>query len=379
MDIEPPPSEPLPRAAPLRLLLVDDDEVDRMAVRRALAQSGLEAEIEEAGDVDAGLEALGARPFDCVLLDYRMPRRDGLDFLLEARAAGRQVPVVMMTGQGDEHVAVEAMKAGAADYIPKSALGPQRLAQGVRHATRLHQAEAAARSAQEALRARIEFEEQLIGIVSHDLRNPLNAITLSARALMRRDDIDPVVAKGLSRILASGERAARLIRDLLDFTRARMGQGIPIERRAVDLHEIAAQVVDEVRQAHPRREVRHEASGDGSGDWDPDRLAQLITNLAVNAVSYSPPDSVVHVGTTGRPDSVAIEIRNAGEPIPEHLLPVLFEPMQRNTGTQSASSGGIGLGLFIVAQLARAHAGRVEIRSDRQAGTAVTVELPRRS
>lgn len=136
----------------LRILVVDDDEVDRMAVKRALKSSGLEASVTEAGNAEAALALLEKQVFDCTLLDYRMPGSDGLDVVRRAREKGNLVPFIMLTGFGDEQTAVELMKAGAADYIPKSSLTAERLALSLRGVLRVHQAEIEASKADFELR-----------------------------------------------------------------------------------------------------------------------------------------------------------------------------------------------------------------------------------
>ncbi|WP_275900315.1 GAF domain-containing sensor histidine kinase [Pyxidicoccus trucidator] len=221
-----------------------------------------------------------------------------------------------------------------------------------------------------------QLREQLIGIVSHDLRNPLNAITLSTATLMRRTDLDDRARRGLSRILESADRANRLIRDLLDFTQARMGQALPVKFKPMDLQVLTQQVVDEVGLATPGRRFDLESTGDGRGSWDSDRIAQVLTNLLTNAVQYSPPGTPIRVKTEAEAGQVVISVCNQGPPIPEHILPGLFEPMTR--GADSGSElRSIGLGLYIVDQIVRAHSGRVEVESTREAGTTFRVRLPR--
>jgi PAS domain S-box-containing protein len=232
---------------------------------------------------------------------------------------------------------------------------------------------------QQEAQTRAEFAEQLIGIVSHDLRNPLNAITLSVAALLRQEELSERQAKGLARISAATERATRMIRDLLDFTRARLGGGILIEHKPLDLHAHCRQVVEEVRLAHPDREVEVVRSGEGTGEWDGDRLAQVITNLVNNAIAYSPPGTSVRVETRGEDGTVLLRVHNTGRPIPPELLPHLFEPMTRGRPGGDTASRSIGLGLFIVANIVHAHGGTVEVLSEAAAGTTFTVRLPRRA
>ncbi|WNG36203.1 GAF domain-containing sensor histidine kinase [Archangium violaceum] len=221
-----------------------------------------------------------------------------------------------------------------------------------------------------------QLREQLIGIVSHDLRSPLNAISLSAATLMRRTDLDDRARRGLTRILDSADRANRLILDLLDFTQVRMGKALPMQRKPMDLHMLAQQVVDEMQLAAPERPLVLHCEGDGRGDWDGDRIAQVLTNLLTNALKYSPADADIRIETRGEEEAVLLRVSNGGAPIPAHLLPTLFEPLTR--GTQSGSEQrSIGLGLFIVDQIVRAHCGTVEVHSTVEAGTTFGVCLPR--
>jgi sigma-B regulation protein RsbU (phosphoserine phosphatase) len=226
-------------------------------------------------------------------------------------------------------------------------------------------------------RQRAEFERQLIGIVSHDLRNPLSAITLTADAL-RRQIADERHQRGIHRIHSSAERATRMIHDLLDFTRARHGRGIPIQRKAMDLHEVVRGVVDEARASRVDRSIEVDLTGNGLGEWDPDRLAQVVSNLLGNALQYSPPGTPVRVEAEGEEHAVVLGVHNAGAPIPDDLLPRIFEPLERGAELLSQEGRSVGLGLYIVRHLVLAHAGTVGVQSTAMTGTTFTVRLPRR-
>jgi len=224
-----------------------------------------------------------------------------------------------------------------------------------------------------------QFRDRLIGIVSHDLRNPIGAMLMSANVLLRRDELDERTIKVAARIKSSGERAIRLIRDLLDYTQAHLGPGIPIERRPADLHVIVGQVVDEMQAAHPERRIEVRREGDGRGEWDIDRLAQVVENLLSNALKYSPPGTPVTIELTGTAASVQLVIHNHGESISAERLPHIFEPMQRGIQEDSYADRSVGLGLYVVRHLVDAHGGRVAVASSSTAGTSFTVSLPRRS
>jgi signal transduction histidine kinase len=233
------------------------------------------------------------------------------------------------------------------------------------------------KQAEQALRERADFERQLIGIVSHDLRNPLNAILLSATMLLRRQGLDARQEGTLRRMLDAAERMQRLVRDLLDFTQVRLGQGLPLQREPVELHVLTRKVVDEVLAAHPDRQVEVWAEGEGWAILDADRIAQLLTNLLSNALAYSAPGSPVRVTTREAGEHVVLEVHNLGEPIPPEKLERLFQPLERGTHPSAHSSRSIGLGLFIVDSIVRAHEGRIQVRSTAGEGTTFSVELPR--
>lgn len=222
-------------------------------------------------------------------------------------------------------------------------------------------------------RRRADLEKQLIGIVSHDLRNPITAIIVAAAHALRRADLDERTRQSVSLILSAGERAARMIHTLLDFTRARLGGGIPVERRPVDLHALANEVVAQLRLAFPRREIRLELEGDARGEFDGDRIAQVLENLTCNALVHGAADGLVTVRLRGDGDRVEASVHNFGPTIPPEAAGRIFEPMTRGR----EASGGLGIGLFVVKHITLAHGGTVDVDSSPAAGTTFTVKLPR--
>ncbi|QRK10844.1 PAS domain S-box protein [Archangium violaceum] len=230
---------------------------------------------------------------------------------------------------------------------------------------------------EDELSKRAEFEQQLIGIVSHDLRTPLSAISLATALLLRSQDLGMHHVATLGRILSSAERAQRLIASLLDFTQARVGGGFVLQYAPVDLRDFAGLVVEEMRVAYPEREIQFEFVGDVQGEWDPDRLAQLLTNLLNNALLHGLEDAPVRLSVHDGPHSVVIAVHNRGTPIPPDMMPRLFEPMKRGAGAgRSTKTQGLGLGLYIVQQIVLAHGGTVGVDSSEAQGTTFTVRLP---
>jgi PAS domain S-box-containing protein len=231
--------------------------------------------------------------------------------------------------------------------------------------------------AQDELQERSAYEQQLIGIVSHDLRNPINAIVIAAALLQKQDRLSDVQAKAISRIVSSSERARRMIRDFLDFTHARSTGRIPVVRVPANLRRIARQVFDEVRSAYPDHPATIEHEGEEHGNWDADRVAQMIGNLLANAFQHGAADAPIRLRTRGDANTVLIEVQNGGTPIPPRDLPRLFQPFERGVESGTASERGVGLGLFISKEIVAAHHGTIDVRSTDEEGTVFTVRLPR--
>jgi PAS domain S-box-containing protein len=237
-------------------------------------------------------------------------------------------------------------------------------------------ARAEAEAARDELHRRAEFDKQLIGIVSHDLRNPMNAIGIATSLLLERGQLDEQGVRVVKRIMSSSDRAVRLIQDFLDFTQARVMGRIPMTPKPANIRELARQVFDEVLLTQPSRKGTIVHDGEADGMWDPDRLAQVIGNLLSNAFQHSPPSSTVCLTTRGDQEGVTIDVHNEGPPISPDDLAKLFEPFERGTDA-SASGRSIGLGLYISRQIIEAHGGTIEVRSVEGEGTRFRVSLPR--
>ena len=211
------------------------------------------------------------------------------------------------------------------------------------------------------------FAEQMVGIVSHDLRNPLSTICLGAQVLrmMELPEREQAVLDNIDR---AGARAVRLINDLLDFTRARLGQGLAVQRLPIDLHAAVALQVAELAVAYPGARIEHRRTGDARCVADPDRLGQLVGNLISNAVAYGAPGTPITVSTMTANDGCSITVHNQGDAIPEAIRASLFQPMTRGT-TTGAEARSVGLGLYIVAEVVRAHGGTVQVESTDSNGT----------
>ncbi|PHN26065.1 PAS domain-containing sensor histidine kinase [Pseudomonas sp. ICMP 460] len=237
----------------------------------------------------------------------------------------------------------------------------------------LQQAQAELSEAYAIAQRRALFAEQMVAIVSHDLKNPLTAIRM-ASDFLSRDQRTPKESQLLGHIAQSSERAQRMIADLLDFTQARVGHGITIKAAALDLHEVIQRAVDELRVAFPKATLEHQAEGTGQACLDADRVQQIIGNLVANSVAYGDLHRPITITSRLGAGGCEISVHNHGAVIPAALIAVLFEPMTRGTD-QGSDVRSVGLGLYIVRELARVHGGDVAVSSCATNGTTFSVKF----
>ncbi len=230
--------------------------------------------------------------------------------------------------------------------------------------------------ARDELRERVAFERQVIGIVSHDLRGPLDAIGVGSALMLKRGGLDEAQQKVMRRLSASATRAGRMVRDFLDFTQARVSGRLPVAPVEINLAEIARQVFEEVQLTYPARTGVVEHVGEETAHLDPDRIAQMLGNLVGNAFQHSTGEGVVRLTTTGTVEEIVIEVANEGLPIPPADLLRLFEPFERGGGAKTSTGRSLGLGLYIAKQIVTGHGGTIIVRSEAGA-TVFSVRLPR--
>ena len=215
----------------------------------------------------------------------------------------------------------------------------------------------------------------LLGMLSHDLRSPLQTIQMTARYL-RQLDASTDVSEAAGRLIKSGGRMQKLLDDLVDFNRTELGLGIKVNAAGVDIGKLCADEVDQIRAACPGRLINLEVDGDCRGSWDGDRLQQLLNNLVSNAIHYGDSSGTVRVAVDGRGADVQLSVANAGATIDGELLPRIFEPLRRGFAVPSANDNGLGLGLYIASEIAKAHGGWIGVTSESMQ-TVFIVRLPR--
>lgn len=223
-----------------------------------------------------------------------------------------------------------------------------------------------------------QSRDLFLAILSHDLRNPLNSIAMSAELLPRLVEPAPDAIGVVSQIATNAQVMARMISDLLDYTRTRLGAGMPVSPARMDMGALCRELYDEFRTAHPARAMRFRAAGDVSGEWDADRLRQAVSNLMGNAVQHG--GDPIELAVVGDASELRVTVHNGGPPIPPGELSKIFEPLVRGSSAEHPKKnrpGSIGLGLYIAREVARSHGGDIAVTSTAAAGTTFTLQLPR--
>jgi signal transduction histidine kinase len=217
----------------------------------------------------------------------------------------------------------------------------------------------------------------LLGMLGHDMRSPLQAIQVTATYLEALNAGDRV-SEAAARLIRSGARMQALLDDMTDFNRTKLGLGINVTAKGVDLAEVLGDELDELRAVHPDRQIELQVSGNLQGAWDGRRLQQLLGNLVLNAVKYGAQDTPVRVVVTGDATHVRIEVKNSGAANEHATLARMFDPLTRGPDHPGKAdrSGSLGLGLYIASEIAKAHHGVIEARSD-ETETSFSVSLPR--
>ncbi|HUF70728.1 MAG TPA: sensor histidine kinase [Longimicrobiales bacterium] len=224
-----------------------------------------------------------------------------------------------------------------------------------------------------------ESREMFIAILSHDLRTPLGAIITASTFMLETDELEEPQLTLTSRIASSSRRMERMIGNLLDLTRSRLGGGIPIERGPMSMETVVQDVVAELAAVHPARAVEVDMKGDLGGSWDEGRLTQVMANLVGNALDHGDPEKPVSVTLSGRKEDVTIAVQNHGLPIVPSMMSRIFNPMKRRQGRDGrpADTTHLGLGLYIAERIMSAHGGTIDVASSASEGTTFTIHLPR--
>jgi len=371
---------------PTRILLIDDDQVDRTAVRRALAKSGLAHDLTEAPDGTTGLRLAQGQAYDCILLDYRLPDVDTFELLasLLSPTGGNQA-VLMLTGEDDPDVAFRLMRAGALDYLSKGEATPSSLARAIRYAKARREFLAelsTARSEAEAKSQELDTLNQqkslLFSIIAHDLRNPFQALLglsdILGKAVAERDQA--TIERRAKGIQEAAAQAYGLMEGLFAWASLQMDT-IAVTLGDIDLEDVAAEVV---------RGAAENASEKGLGltaecaglhvRGHRDMLAAVLRNLVSNAVKFTLPGGTIAVAARPHGDGVEISVSDTGVGMPADRVADLFRLDRRATTNGTAGERGSGLGLLLCRDLVERQGSILTVESVPGRGTTFCFILP---
>ncbi|MEO0867701.1 MAG: ATP-binding protein [Cyanobacteria bacterium J06642_11] len=393
----------------LNVLVVDDDLVDRMAIHRAIDRSALCANCDDASDGHEAIAAVRANNYDCAFLDYQLPDTDGLTLVKDIRNVGVNIPLIVLTGQGDEQIAVELMKAGASDYLSKSKLSPETLEQLVRNAVRIYEAERKTAHAYQKLhesnemlkqqnreleeqRRKIELQNiqlveasrlksEFLSTMSHELRTPLNAI-IGFSQLLERQYPDPLTHDQLdmvNRILSNGKNLLALFNEVLDYSKIEASR-LELTNEKFDIKQLVLTTVYELQSlAHNAGlELKVDTNIDDSVVFgDRHRVRQVLVNLLSNAIKFTEKGTVsVNLKQTGK-KSIELAVCDTGIGIPKEKLSRIFDAFLQVDQTTSRRHDGTGLGLAIVHSLVEMMNGSITVESEVGEGSQFCITLPR--
>jgi two-component system, sensor histidine kinase and response regulator len=366
----------------LKIAVVDDDEVDRLRLRRALKIAGLHFTMAEAADGPSALTLLSRESFDCAFLDYQLPKLNGGQVLRQLRADGIDVPIIFLTGLGDERLAVDLMKAGAADYIAKDLMTADGLAHSLRQVLRLHKAEKQTQATQAALeRYAQELEERnreldaFAGTVAHNLKNVLTPVIGYAQLLQTNYTGKTLDERGLhllERVVQRGQEGSKTIEALLLLSRLRQQQP-PLE--SLDMAAIVKKVLDRLAYQVEKTEAvitlpDSWPAAAGYAPW----VEEIWVNYLSNALKYGGLPPRVELGATSPVDGRAhFWVRDNGPGLNREEQTRLFTPFTRLAQERAE---GHGLGLYIVARIASKQAGAAGVESEIDQGSTFWFSLP---
>lgn len=357
--------------APVSVLIVDDVPQNLVAMEALLRRDGLRILCASSGN--QALELLLEHDVALALLDVQMPEMDGfaLAELMRGSQRSRHVPIIFLTASPQDPVrAFKGYETGAVDFLHKP-IEPQVILGKLGVFIELHQQKRLLKARNEALERSLALNETMMAVLTHDLRTPLSAILLCADKLSLDMPDDAGAQQTLRHLETSTLRMARMVEQLLDFSRIRSG-GLRIERGPCNAVTVVDAVVREVEQGQAGAPIEVLSVGDGRLQGDPDRLAQVASNLIGNALLHGG-QSAVQVEVDGAdPAQVVLRVRNRGQ-ISESLLPRLFEPFKASFH----ASKGLGLGLYIADQFVRAHGGELTARNEAQ-DVVFEARIPRR-
>jgi phosphoserine phosphatase RsbU/P len=365
---------------PKQVLLIEDNPGDADLVRLRLTEGKNHVDVSCVNRLSDGLASIENTPPTVVLLDLNLPDSHGSETFRKILDKAPGVPVVILSGQDDEVLAMKAIHQGVQDYLIKGDLTSRSLERSMRYAV---ERQSLLRSLEMSRKQQIEFKNQFLSHVSHELRTPLTCIHQYASLLFDglSGAISPEQRDHLQVILKSVNQLHAMIRDLLEATRAESGK-LRIEPRCLALVDLVRQAIAMVRPMAVESRITVELEADPHIPLiyaDPDRVLEILINLIDNAVKFTPLEGSVNVKLSQQetdPEFIYITVSDTGRGISAEALPLIFERLYQDPESVDGNRSGLGLGLYIARELVNLHGGRIWVASQPDQGTTFTFNLP---
>ncbi|OLP17771.1 hypothetical protein BST81_15585 [Leptolyngbya sp. 'hensonii'] len=393
----------------LNILIVDDNAADRRALHHGFIQAEIQVTVYEAEDFETAIVLLQQYPFDGIFLSDRFPEHDGLALVNNIRHWGCQVPLVILMTEDKAQMGAKGMGVEAVEFLPRSGISPQRLAQTLRSAIRIYQAEHQAdlatqqlRESNELLRRKDqELEEQrqqiflqhlkllevswlksqFLATLSHEIRTPLHAMIGFSQVLLRpgKETLSPQQRSMLGRILSNGKQLLEMLNNILDFSKMEAGW-LEIKPQPFNVIQVVHRTISGLRSLAVRKNLDLRLKIQVQNPQitnDPNRLRQVLENLLSNAIKFTDAGWVSIEIAEFAPEWIAITIRDTGIGIAPSHLQQIFEPFRQADQTITRRYAGAGLGLAVSDALTQMMQGRITVESELGQGSAFRIELPR--
>ena len=363
-----------------RVLLIEDNPGDADLIRLRLVESSSPVDVSCAQRLSDGLASISEMRPSVVLLDLNLPDSQGAETFRKVLAKAPDVPVVILSGQDDEALAVKALHQGAQDYLVKGALGRGELDRAMRHAM---ERQALLRSLEMSRKQQLEFKNRFLSHVSHELRTPLTCIHQFVTILLDglAGEINPEQREHLNTVFRSVNQLGAMVRDLLEASRAESGK-IRIERRCVAISDLMRAAVAMMQAIADEKRVALEINVDDDIPYvhgDPDRILEVLINLIDNGIKFTPENGKVTVQAArvqADPDFVFVSVADTGCGIAPQARALIFEPLYQESDAIDGGRKGLGLGLYISKELVNLHGGQVWVASDPGNGSTFSFTLP---
>jgi signal transduction histidine kinase len=362
------------------VLLIEDNPGDADLVRLRLVEGQAPVKVNCVNRLSDGLASLNAETPSVVLLDLNLPDSRGADTFRKVMEHAPNVPVVVLSGQDDESLAMKAVHQGVQDYLVKGNISSKSLDRAIRYAV---ERQALIRALEISQKRQLEFKNQFLSHVSHELRTPLTCIHQYVTLLLDgiAGSVSPDQSDHLKTILKSVNQLHAMIRDLLEATRAESGK-MRVEPRCIVLRELLQQTVTMLRPIADEKHIGLEVGVDQSLPLlyaDPDRILEVLINLVDNAIKFTPPDGAVMLQANrveADPGFVYVAVSDTGRGITPEAKSMIFDRLYQEGDLVDVNSSGLGLGLFICREIIKLHEGRIWVSSEVGQGSTFTFTLP---